>query len=989
MTTPTRIDSGKPPRVYVIPSHASFVDCLAEGLLERFGDERQQLSDLVILLPTRRAIRALQEAFLRLTDGAPMLLPRLLAIGEIDDDLSEIGLYASDQELSLAPEVEPLRRRLLLARLIEKSRPDLAAAQALELAAELMSFLDQLQVSSISLDDLDDLAPVDFAAHWQQTILFLQTFNQPWQAILQAEGVLEPMPRRELAIAALLREWEMAAPAYPIIAAGSTGSMRPTARLLSAIARLPRGMVVLPGLDLALDRDSWQALAEDHPQFAMRELLARMRIDRGDVENWISHKGCGDAARAGLLSAAMQPSETTDKWRDINALPASSVAGLHRIDCADQREEATVVALLMRQQLETPMKTVALVTPDRNLGRRVAAELARWQIRVDDSAGIALGETPPGAFLRLLGAAISKGSSPHQLLALMKHPMCRLGMPVARLRNLVRQWDRKGFRGPRPAPSLDGLAESLRQAKDLRGDALELFLRLTEACREFEAALQSPAISMPDILDRHLQLAEWLCHDEAGELLLWHGEDGEAAASFINKLRLSVTDLPPIAGPEYPAMFAELIASEVVRPRYGRHPRLHIWGPLEARLQRADMMILGGLNEGSWPRLPPSDPWLNRPMRQELRMMAPEWRIGMSAHDFVQAAAGEDVVLTRAERADGAPTVPSRWLLRLEQVMKAAGVEPTDNTASRYRGWAQLLDQPDRIKACAPPQPAPPFAARPRRLSATRIQTWMQNPYGLYASHILKLYPLDDIDADPSLADRGTAIHLAIENYVRNYTERPLAQAYENLLDHGRAAFAAMLDRPAVAAFWWPRFERIAAWFVSHDAHWRQQILQSFVEQKGELELTVEGRTFILSATADRLDLRQDGEIEILDYKSGAVPTTKDVMLGEAPQLVLEALILAAGGFDNLPSRTIAGLSYWKLSGGREPGKAQPLKLDIDAAMADADAGLRRLIAVFDDHKTPYRARPRPEVALRYDDYEHLARLKEWSTGEGGRADAD
>lgn len=970
------------PTVFSIPPDVSFVDQLAAGLRSRYGGDQLQLSDLVVLLPTRRAARSLQEAFLRLTGGAPTLLPRMLPIGEIDDDPAEIGLFSGAQELLLPPAIEPLRRRLLLARLIEAARPDLAAAQALELAGDLIGFLDQLQVANVALDELDGLVPADFAEHWQQTLLFLQTFKDPWQEILQAEGVLEPMARRDLAIAGLLKEWQTRPPDHPVIAAGSTGSMPATAKLLAAVARLPAGAVVLPGIDLVLDADSWMHLEADHPQYAMRELLVRMKITRADVGGWLEPNIGPDVnTRQQFLSTAMQPSETTDRWYGFEAPSSTALTDLHRVDCYDPREEAMVVALLLRRQLETPEVTAALVTPDRGLARRVAGELSRWGIEVDDSAGQPLGETTVGAFLRLSAEACLNTASPLQVLAWLKHPLAMAGGTPGELRGMARQWDKFALRGPRPAPGLAGMAAAIRSTSAVSGDALDDFLRIVGTAEDYERALLSEQISLLEVLDLHLGLAESLATDATGACQLWTGDDGEAAAAFVAMLRASAYDLPPIAGRDYPAVFSELIAGEVVRPRFGRHPRLHIWGPLEARLQHADLMILGGLNEGTWPRLPQTDPWLSRPMRKQLDMLAPEWRIGMSAHDFIQAASACQVVMTRSERVDGAPSVPSRWLLRLDQVLAVAGrsLEPPSETA--LRDWASLLDQPDHIQACKPPEPKPPLAARPRRLSVSRIQTWMQNPYGLYASHILKLLPLDEIDADPTMADRGIAIHQAIERYALNHQDRSLDEAYEILLDDGRAAFGEMLTRPAVAAFWWPRFERIADWFVAFDDYWRRDLKQSFAEQTGQMEITVAGKSFILTATADRLDIRKDGRVEILDYKSGMVPTAKQVLLGEAPQLVLEALILSADGFENLAGRKMSGIGYWKLSGGREPGKAISLKLDIDAAIVDADAGLRRLIAAFDDPKTPYRARPRPDVALRYDDYEHLARLKEWSLG--------
>ncbi len=969
--------------VFTIPASQCFVDSLARGLLEHYGREPFDLAALTVLLPTRRAVRALREAFLRQTGGRPLLLPSMWPLGDIDEAELALGAFSASADLDLPPEIEPLRRQLLLAQLVEKARPDLSPAQAAELAAELTRFLDQLQMAGLSLNALSDLAPEDHAMHWRQTLEFLDILGAPWQTVLAAEAVLEPVERRARIVGDLIRQWRAAAPAGPVVAAGSSGSVETTAQILELVARLPRGMVLLPGLDRQLDEESWLALREDHPQFAMRGLLQRLRLRRDEVATWPTADG-GLSWREKLLSAALRPAETTDQWRRLGRFEAAATDGMERLDCKDEQEEALAIALAMRQVLETPDKTAALVTTDRGLGQRVAAELKRWGIEVDNSAGSPLGNTTAGGFLRLLAEALAPHTSPHLLLALLKHPLARAGQTAARFRGLVRTWELNALRGPRPAPGLDGVARALRAAGGAVGEALDLFLILAAEARALETSLAGGSAALRDLLRQHLGLAEWLSRDENGDCRLWDGDDGDAAAAFVNQLDQAAAGLPALAGPAYPALFAALMANQTVRPRYGRHPRLNIWGPLEARLQRADLMILGGLNETVWPALPRGDPWLSRPMREQLALPAAEWRIGMSAHDFVQAASAPNVILTRAERGAGAPTVPSRWLLRLDQILKATGLAlPTARTAP-LRHWCDRIDRPGAVKPAAAPEPKPPIEARPRSLSATRIQTWMQNPYGLYAAHILRLRPLDEIDADPTFADRGIAIHKAVEWFIDGYQDRPPELALSALLDFGRAAFGEFLERPAVQAFWWPRFERIAQWLVAEERLWQAEISESHVESSGRLEIAAPAGAFTLTAKADRLDLRRDGGIEIIDYKSGTLPSLSDVRNGEAPQLVLEALIAAAGGFESLPAAPIGGLSYWKLSGGREPGRVHHLNLPLDEVMADARDGLSRLVAAFDRPETPYRARPRPEVSLRYDDYEHLARIKEWSAGGPG-----
>ncbi len=966
-----------PGRLYTIAADRSFVDSFAAGLLARYRAAPLRLAEAVLLLPTRRAVRALREAFLRQSDGRPLILPAMHPLGDIDEYEPGFGLFASELARDLPPAIAPLRRQLLLGRLIRAARTDLSEAQALDLALELGRFLDQLQLSGLGLDRLGGLAPADFAGHWQQTLDFLALIDAPWRDILAAEGTIDAVARRDRIVQALAELWRARPPDSPVIAAGSTGSVPTTARLLALIARLPAGEVVLPGLDRELDDDSWTALKEDHPQFALRELLSILRAGRGDVMDWPDAEAADDRRRdrLALLSAVTLPAETSERWRGFSVTPRA-VDGLTRVDAADSGEEARIIALLMRRTLETPGARAALVTPDRGLGRRVAAELKRWTVEVDDSAGTPLGETPAGAFLRLAATAVAEAFAPHPLLALGKHPLARAGLPAGRFRMLVRQWERAALRGPRPAPGLDGLETGLR-AGNVAGAALQGFLDFRARAEPFAAAVSADRVSPRELLHEHVAFAEWLSRDEDGVARLWQGEDGETAAQFVHELDRSLDGLPPLAGADYAGAFDSLLAGAAVRPAYGRHPRLAIWGPLEARLQHVDLMILGGLNEGSWPALPRIDPWLNRPMRRELEMPAPEWRIGLAAHDFVQAASAPDVVLTRAERVDGAPTVPSRWLLRLEQVMTAAGLDADTGLSDRLRHWAAALDRPASIKPVAAPKPSPPREVRPRQLSVTRIQTWLQNPYGLYASEILKLKPLDEIDADPTLAERGTAIHAALERFVRSYGESvddPLAA----LLDHGRAAFGEMLAQPSVRAFWWPRFERLAAWFVAQEAARRPELARSLVELRGVRDFDGPGGRFRLTATADRLDRRHDGGVEILDYKSGTAPTAPQVARGDAPQLALEALIAAGGGFPELGPCEVTGLSYWRLSGGRAPGEVRTLRLDLAQVLADAEDGMQRLIAAFDRAETPYHARPRPDLALPYDDYEHLARLREW-----------
>ena len=978
------------PNVFTIDPGTGFADQLVAGLLTRYGADPLDLGRLTLLVPTRRGIRAVRDGFLRQTAGRAMLLPRMHAIGDVDEDelLLDPPQYsaAGDDLLALPPAITALRRQLLLLHLIARDR-GIDPAQSAPLARELAGLLDRLQTEDVPLSALEDLVPDDLAAHWQETLEFLNLLADPWQALLAAEGCLDPGQRRNAVLRAQADRWRQTPPADPIIIAGSTGSIPATEALIALVAHLNNGAVVLPGLDRHADGATWTAVDQSHAQFGLRRLLATIGVDRAQVRLWT--EAAGERPRHALLREALRPTETTDQWRHLPTMSGAAAAGLVRIDCADPVEEAGVIALAMRQALETPGRTAALITPDRGLARRVGAELSRWDVAVDDSAGLPLASTPPGSLLRLTAEMLGGGLDPAAFLAALKHPLSLGGRPHGVLRGAARDLDRLALRGPRPAPGIAGLAAALAANREDSLPARALLDDLSDHGGAALALCQQPAASLVELLKAHIEFAEWLARDERGQCQLWADEAGEAAMRFIADL-LAAAGLPNMAGPGYPALLNSLMVGQAVRPAYGLHPRLHIWGPLEARMQSADLVLLGGLNEGTWPGQADADAWLSRPMAARLGLPSPERRIGQAAHDFFQAACGSEVMLTRAAKVEGTPTVPSRWLLRLEQVLLAAGLHLDLGRARDLRGWQGHLDDAGPPRPVAAPEYKPPVAARPRKLSVTQVETWIRDPYAVYARHILKLRALDPISADPGAADYGNAVHRALENFADAHPDDLPADGLSELLEMGRAAFGEMLDRPGVRAFWWPRFQRIAEWFLAQEAMRRPGIRPLVTEAKGELKLPGPAGDFTLTAIADRIDRLADGSLCIIDYKTGVVPNEGELQRGEAPQLPLEAAIALAGGFamaDGLtlvPGGEAAQLSYWRVSGGREPGQIRNIKTPGGDLAREAQAGLIELIAKFDDPDTAYLARPRPAIAPRFSDYDHLARIKEWTAGGPG-----
>lgn len=1000
---PMRADS---PTLFTMPPGTPFLERLAATLLEdlslggRFEGDFV-LADATILLPTRRAVRALGDAFLRAGEGRALILPSIRALGDIDEEelvLDPVGLGA--EALSLPPAMPALERQLRLARLIaDEGGAD--KVRALGLAADLGRFLDMIVTEGADLSALASLVPQEFADHWQITLDFLKVLTARWPEELARLGYMEQAERRNRLLRAQAEAWVTKPPAGPVIAAGSTGSIPATADLLQVVAHLPCGAVVLPGLDLALDDESWKTIGEpgtaSHPQYGMKKLLAHLRAERADVALW---PGTGifprRAARASLLSEALRPAETTDKWlQRLSALKDEAkegLAGLSMIEAPGERDEAGAIALLMREVLETPGKTAALVTPDRKLARRVAMELRRWQVEVNDSGGEPLKNTAPVSFLRLVAEMVTEEFAPVALLACLKHPLAAAGEDPGAFRTGVRRLEALLLRGPRPAAGIAGLRAAVKEAgNDERRSRhlprLAALIDLIERCMSPLADAMLERRETADIVRAHIAAAENLAETagEKGAGRLWKEEAGEAAANFIRELMDAAPAFGDIDPRTYARLFDELLGGRVLRPRWGLHPRLFIWGPLEARLQHADRMILGGLNEGKWPAEANIDPWLNRPMRATMGLEPPERRIGLAAHDFAEGASAIESVLTRSLKVEGAPAVASRWWLRLETVRSGVGGE--DLADEKWWQWAQKLDRPEKLLVPVRPRPAPPLEARPVRFSVTEIETLIRDPYAIYAKKILKLPVLDPVDADIAAAERGTIVHEALERFVDEYPVELPENALERLVEIGQEVFAHAIGRPGVAAFWWPRFRRIARWIVEHEREERANLRRAYAEARGEILIGDLARPVTLVGKADRIDLREDGTVDIVDYKTGMLPSARQVEIGLAPQLPLEAAIAARGGFREksegnaeIPAARTRRMIYMRLTGGETAGEVRAVS-DPDGELAEnIFASLVELLGQYEDEETPYLSRPRPMFWGRYADYDHLARVKEWST---------
>jgi ATP-dependent helicase/nuclease subunit B len=1024
------------PRVFTIPASAPFLPTLIEALHDgRLGfpasGDPLALAAATIYLPTRRACRLMRDAFLDRLKGDGAILPRIVAIGDIDEDEIAFADSGGPDSLALPPPLSGLERRLLLTQLVTKwsASPELHGASgtplvaqtpaaACALADDLARLMDDMTTRNVAWDRLDTLVPEQFDTFWQLTLRFLQIARRTWPDVLRERGSMEPAARRDALIKA-----EAARLAgktdEPVIVAGSTGSIPATAELIATISRLPHGAVVLPGLDTDLDEDTWRLIAGDdkkgiaaapgHPQFALQALLARIGITRGGVVPLAQARG-----RERLMSEALRPAATTEKWRHIASDPAfqahadTALRTLAMIEAAHPEEEALAVAVALREAVQEG-KTAALVTADRALAGRVAAALGRWSIAAEDSAGNALADTPAGTFARLAAAAALDGTPPVTLLALLKHPLLRLN--PGRRGTAVVALERAILRGPRPRPGTSGLARALAGLRNLlekfrRGEkvdlhpsdprsrlserelagAAELVDQLTAAIVPLETMADGPH-SLAEFATRHRAVLAALSEDEDMEAA-FAGPDGQKLADALDELSGSEAAERLLVGKsDYVELFTAALAGRVLRPEPPRGLRVRILGRLEARLTESDRVVLGGLVEGSWPPESNSDAWLSRPMRLALGLDLPERRIGLAAHDFAQLIGAREVVLSKAAKIEGAPTVASRFIQRIAAV---AGTRWQAAVArgERYLSWARELDRPETVAPAPQPAPRPPRAARPKSLSVTEIEDWLRDPYTIYAKHVLRLRVLDAVDTEPGAAERGSIIHAAIGEFTERFAKELPPDPADALLALGRPHFAALEDFPEARAFWWPRFLRIAHWFARWEAQRRAAIASLNAEIRGEINIPLGESTFKLRGIADRIELRRDGRYAILDYKTGGARTEKQVRTGLAPQLTLEAAMLRNGGFADIAAGgSVAELVYVLLKGGEPAGDAKAIAFK-DGTTADFQADraldkLRGLARRFEDETTPYRSLVHPMWTTHYGDYDHLARVKEWSSSGG------
>ncbi len=994
------------------------------------------LANVTILVPTRRAARALRTVIAAELGGLGALLPDIRPLGEFDDEPFE----TPDAEAGPSqPAISPYQRLLALAPLVEQWRNLVPQADtkslyaneaivfpasrgdAIWLARELASIIDEAATEGADWKKLLKLEETrDLADWWKLTNQFLNIITGYWPQYLAEIGCIDPSTHRSQMINGYRLGLERGQPDRVIIAAGSTGSIPATAKLLETIAKMPRGAVVLPGLDhnamlKGLFPATGDASSIGHPQYGLAKLLHGMNANVSDVQS-LGAASHNLNRRRQLVSLALLPASDTHLWAG-QTFETGILDGVAILEAANEREEALAIAVALRQAIETPKATAALVTPDRMLARRVAAELMRFGVEANDSGGTALTATLPGSFFMRLVEALYGAGDPLAILALIKHPLFCFGRTRGHMRELAEKFELYVLRGRNGRPKLGALAKEVEAATvdhnkaDFKSRALKLVTNndlelMAGFAAKFDEAIVPALFGGEKPLSGVLQslvvvLESAATNNDSNFAELYKGEAGDSLA---NALRALIEASPEFAvsAREVPDVLRALLSGEMVKPRPGGHARLFIWGALEARLQTVDTMILGGLNEGTWPSVPDAGPFLSRLMQQEIALEPLERRIGQSAHDFEQCLGLRNVIISRSLRVEGAPSEPARWLQR---IIAVAGENEIKAVKTRGDG---ILALTRRIDASVPeatikrPEPKPPLNKRPKAFSVTDIETLRRDPYASFARKILKLYPLDDLIADPDARARGTLFHAILHRATQQNLDYGSDSVAKSLTDIASDCFNEAQLPDEIDALWWPRFEALVPELVAFEASpERVSIARHSELESGKILVGSTGVT--LKARADRVDIIDARKAVVMDYKTGATPTMTDARKLDAPQLALEVALLAKGAFSDLGRldiseaffvrlKTRGELKIEPLEGGKSP--QSPMDLGDEAWEK-----LTALLHYFNDETHGYisRAYPASQNSMIAKDapYDHLARVFEWSatgsegddeTGDGGDA---
>jgi len=924
--------------IYGIDFSGSLSDILAKHLLEKYESNPFDLAKVKVILPTRRACQTLKESFLMQSCESATLLPQMIALYDMDDFATDLPEAISDWE-----------RLFLLTRLCQ-AKPNLKETpKAFQVALSLAELLDLSYQYQVDFSHLSDLVTGEnFAQHWQETIEFLDIIHTAWPQILKEKNLIDRQDKLQRIILEKAKSIQNSDD-YVIIA-GLTADLPSVAELMKKIKI--KGDIFLDGVDknyILSDNNP----EENHPQYLIVKTLKKLEISPNEVVFKTKPTDTEEFIEQSFRSDIWQKSTIEQKCLDnIKYIMANTA-----------EQEALTIALLLRQSLQTKDKTASFVTTDRTLARRVIAQMKRWQIHLDDSAGIPFKHTPTGSFLLQILNLAENFEDKTQMLALFKHPLFANAQEPTKMRMDIKNAE-----------------------KNARREHTDFSFQFSDKAKDFFDLFKTDQlVNTKELLIKHLSLAEEFAQtdNQSGGEILWQSPFGKQLYQMLQDILKDIEILPTISTHQYANFFNTLIAFQQARQPYGYHQRLKVLGPIEARFTHTDLCIIGGLNEQVFPPLADTGPWLNRPMRKQLGLPNAEARITTLAHDFMHVMGAKEIILTRSVKNGGAPTVPSRFLQRLQMTAQINDLQIPTFVAH----LADLVDTPDEKQAIVRPCPCPKAETRPTKLSVTNVELLKRNPYAIYAKYILSLYPLDDWDKPAKGAQYGQALHETMAELInlsaKDFNEKEALTIF-------RQALKKNLLPKSDCIFYESQFKSCVLPFVlKQQEELKKQRIPSYTEIKGECSFNINNKPFTLTARVDRIDLSDQNTAKVIDYKTGSPPAFSEVVKGISPQLTLEAWMILQNAFPNIKADKIEDMEYWHMSKnpcikGYQKSKN---KIDLDVLLNKTELGLKKMLKTYADGKTPYEVEPIASIAPKYDNYALLSRKKEWAHEDEGESD--
>lgn len=1014
-------------RIYVPTRRA------ARALRSEFAD---QIGHQSVILPDIRALGEVDDDLGFFDNSSPHDLKQ-------DEPISQVQAMLILGELILAWKKalpKAFSEQLKSVPLVAPANP----SDALWLAAELLSLLESSESEEIDLGRLAGISLQEHAEWWQLTLEFLKIVREYWPVRLQE---IRRQSNAKYQVDLLDRQTQdLIANGHdgPVIVAGSTGSLPATARLIKAVSMLEHGAVVLPGLDQEMGPDQWSyihhyaddlkaleptdqltaVVTQGHPQFGLARLLFRIGLSTSDVYKvpQLGAETQDSAERRKIVSKAMLPSAMTAIWAneagtyfDQEKIAFENVSLLK---AENDREEAAAIAVAMRLALENTIETgepnVALVTPDRNLALKVSIELQKYGIMADDSGGQSLSQSQIGTLL-MLAVTAALGTTDHAVLAsFLKHPFTLLGVDedirttaISVIERTILRGAERGFKPHQISDALDDYLKNIEQQKHIptwRQNISEEDIQLAityadnlktafDAFYDLDGGFEGPTDALPTIAqwtDKTIQLLEAITLSPTEDYLIWDSESGQKLVSLLEEIVSCPTELR-VTGQEWVQMLEPLLSGQVVKPKTGSHPRVMIWGALEARLQAVDTIILAGLNEGVWPNTSSNDPFLSRSMKSEIGLEPPERRIGLAAHDFQMGMGAKNVVLSRSLKSGGAPTVASRWVQRLCAVLSADIVQAMTLRGEELIAFSAIHQSDKAAPIAQRPDPKPDYKYQPISYSFSEISTLRRDPYAVYAKRILKLQPFEGFSNDADLRARGTIFHAVLEEFSHDISNHDAADLEKLLSDILERIFVESGLPAETALLWKDRFARIIEPYVKWEIAHGEDVASREVEASARCALPGD-IPFQLTGRADRIDVLKDGSVDIIDFKTGTSPSAREARSLLDPQLPLEAYAVMKSGFEEIQSNSVRSLKYVRLKPAdkllvdqveAKPTKKEPEPLTAEQLGQKAADELSQLLHELYHNKIGFKSRTIPKMDRDYTgDYNHLARVSEWSVAD-------